>query len=466
MRYLIVFMLVVSASYVSGQDSSGFKIISQPEKLLNQLNRHNERLENDLQKSAIRYLNRLAKYERRLQRKLAGIDSTKAIAIFGPQNITYATFSKRITAANSAYAKVYNGHLDSVSTLLGFANQKRLISTSKEISAAMERCSSVQVQLDRSNFISEQLENRTVFLKEQLSALGFTRELRVYQEKTSYYRAQIDQYKEAFSHPQKLESLAMQNLVKIPAFKNFFARHSQLGSLFRLPGNEDIDNTQILQEMQTRQSIVSDINQRLGSGINVQQSVGQSIAGAQASLNKMKDRLHDTSGSIGSGSVPGFKPNPERIKTIWQRLEYSLNVQNTKSSYFFPMSTDLGASIGYKFSQNAVAGIGLSYKTGWGRDFRHIVLSHEGIGFRSFADWKMKGSIWFTSGAEVNYRSRFQHVAELKKFAAWKQSALAGLSKKYKINKYKGEIKLLYDFLWKSDGPGAQQLIFRTGYTF
>ncbi|MBO9571012.1 MAG: hypothetical protein J7497_02200, partial [Chitinophagaceae bacterium] len=89
-----------------------------------------------------------------------------------------------------------------------------------------------------------------------------------------------------------------------------------------------------------------------------------------------------------------------------------------------------------------------------------------GIGFRTYADLKLKGNFWFSSGAEMNYFSQFKNFDELKHKVPWQKSALAGLSKKYKIKKATGELKLLYDFLWTRNGPNSQPLIFRTGYTF
>jgi hypothetical protein len=69
--------------------------------------------------------------------------------------------------------------------------------------------------------------------------------------------------------------------------------------------------------------------------------------------------------------------------------------------------------------------------------------------------------------------SAFKNITELKQNSHWQESALAGLSKKYKLKKKGGparllaggEMKLLYDFLWNKK-VGGQRILFRTGINF
>jgi len=46
----------------------------------------------------------------------------------------------------------------------------------------------------------------------------------------------------------------------------------------------------------------------------------------------------------------------------------------------------------------------------------------------------------------------------------WQKSALAGITKKYKMGKKEGNMQLLYDFLAGQQRPVAQPLKFRIGY--
>src|SRR5690606_39227842 len=98
-----------------------------------------------------------------------------------------------------------------------------------------------------------------------------------------------------------------------------------------------------------------------------------------------------------------------------------------------------------------------------GRD--HISITHQGVGIRSYLDFKLRGSIWLTGGYERYHLSEFRRIEQLKNQNAWQQSGLIGLSKRYKISKkLKGEMKLMWDFLSYYQIPKTQAIQFRIGY--
>jgi hypothetical protein len=165
----------------------------------------------------------------------------------------------------------------------------------------------------------------------------------------------------------------------------------------------------------------------------------------------------------------GFKPNNQKTKSFWKRLELGTNTQSQKSTSFFPATSDLGLSLGYKLNDKSVVGIGASYKLGWGRGWNHIKFTSEGAGLRSFVDCKLRGSFWISGGYEANYKTAFNRIDELKTFNAWQQSGLLGLSKVVNIKtKFfsKTKLQLLWDFLSYEQVPRTQALLFRVGYNF
>ena len=173
--------------------------------------------------------------------------------------------------------------------------------------------------------------------------------------------------------------------------------------------------------------------------------------------------------SLGNGEsldMPGFAPNPQKTKTFFKRLEPGFNLQSNRANGLFPVTSDIGLSIGYKLSPKAIIGLGLTYKIGWGKDIQHINITHQGMGLRSFVDVRIKWGFWLTGGAEWNYLSQFQNMLILKNLPAWQQSALFGLQKKQQIGKYKMTAALLYDALWHQHIPAGQQFKFRVGYLF
>ena len=212
---------------------------------------------------------------------------------------------------------------------------------------------------------------------------------------------------------------------------------------------------------------MSMINQRVAAGgPGAQQMIQQNLADAQSQLQQLKNKLNQLGQGGGDIDMPNFKPNDQRTKSFFKRLEFGTNIQTQKSQYYFPATSDLGFSVGYKLNNKSIIGIGASYKLGLGSGWNNIKFTHQGAGLRSFLEWKLKGSFYASGGYESNYRSAFKNIAQLKDESAWQQSALLGISKKYSISKsFKGNIQLLYDFLHTRQVPGTQPIVFRLGYT-
>ncbi|HWJ29076.1 MAG TPA: hypothetical protein VNS32_21205, partial [Flavisolibacter sp.] len=283
------------------------------------------------------------------------------------------------------------------------------------------------------------------------------------------YRAQFQEYKQAFEDPSKLEQKLLEVVMKIPQFKAFFTKNSLLGSLFTMPGSSTA-STASLQGLQIRAMVNQSLVDRFGSSPDVTQQLQQNLQSAQGQLNDLKSKLSRYSSesygnSSGDPSMPDFKTNQEKTHSFSKRLTYGFDIQSQKSRYMFPITSDLGLSLGYKLNQNNMVGIGLAGKIGWGRGWSKIAVTYQGLGMRSFLDVKLKGSIYISGGFEGNYLKLIKSTAQLKDYSAWQKSGLIGLSKKYTISKkLKGELKLLWDFLSYQQVPRAQPIVFRIGY--
>jgi len=239
--------------------------------------------------------------------------------------------------------------------------------------------------------------------------------------------------------------------------------HGALAGLFDLPEDYATNMT----GLQTRDQVQATIQDRLQSmGPNAQASMQQGISDAQSQLSKLRNQF-SSSGS--TEDMPDFKPKEQKTKTFLQRLEYGTNVQTVRSNYYFPSTTDIALSVGYKLGDKNIVGIGASYKMGWGKDIQHIALSSEGIGFRSFADIKLKGSFFVSGGFEYNYQQPFGSIEQIKYLNAWQQSGLIGISKiislKTKFFK-KTKVQVLWDMLSYQQVPKTPAIKFRVGYSF
>ncbi|MDB5221578.1 MAG: hypothetical protein JWN83_245, partial [Chitinophagaceae bacterium] len=282
-----------------------------------------------------------------------------------------------------------------------------------------------------------------------------------------YYSAQVKEYKELLKDPKKIEKKALALLNKLPAFQKFMKENSQLASLFGIQGGSST-GTQALAGLQTRASVQAMITQQISmGGPNAMAQVQQNLAVAHAEINKLKDQINKLGGSSSDIDMPDFKPNDQKTKSFLKRLEFGSNIQSQKSTNFFPSTTDIGLSVGYKLNNKSIVGIGASYKVGFGRGWNNIKISSEGIGLRSFVDYKIKKSLFISGGYEQNYKTAFNSIEQLKNYNAWQTSGLIGVSKKYKISKkFKGNMQLLWDFLSYDQIPRTQPIVYRLGYNF
>lgn len=105
-------------------------------------------------------------------------------------------------------------------------------------------------------------------------------------------------------------------------------------------------------------------------------------------------------------------------------------------------------------------------RIGSGNSINDIHLSNQRTGLRSFVDIRAKGSIWITGGWEYDYYQGLLKFADVANLDLWQKSALAGLTKKYKIGKQDANMQVLYDFLASQQTPHAPAIKFRIGYDF
>jgi hypothetical protein len=466
--FFILFAVITFSGSAIAQDSSKIdKVISFPDELFSALNKKTSSIESKLDKKTDQYLSKLQKRENKLKRKLWKKDSLLAKELFNGVDEKYEQL-KSNTGNLNKYQSVYSGHLDSLSTSLSFLKDNNL-TNSPALQKSLEQYKELQQKLNASDQIKKYLAQRQQLLKQQFEKLGMVKELKRFRKDVYYYQQQVKEYKELFEDPNKIEQKLMELVMKLPQFKDFFAKNSMLGSLFALPGNNN-SSTASIQGLQTRAMINQSLIDRFGSSSAITQQLQQNVQSAQGQLSGLKNKLSSYSsgsyGNTGEGDIPGFKPNEQKTKSFLQRLEYGANVQSQKARYFFPVTSDIGLSLGYKLSDKSSLGVGASYKLGWGNNWSNIRVSHQGVGLRSYMDWKIKGSFYFSGGYEQNYRSLISSVDVLRDYSSWQTSGLVGVSKKYSISKkMKGEMKLLWDFMSYQQVPKTQPILFRVGYS-
>jgi len=469
---LILFILLLwsATSYSQSSDVSIFSKID-PHKLSASVGKKLSRLEAKIISKSEKTLGRLQKLEERIyKRQLATKDSLQPRLMLEEVRNKYKALEGKLKNHSSvapSNIRIYNPLLDSLNSAFKFLDQNNTTANLKE---ALSKIESFNDKFQQVQNIKDFIRERRDVLQQELERLGMVKRLRQVSKEVYYYSEQIKEYKEILNDPGKIEKTAIQLLSKTKVFQDFMRRNSMLASLFRLPGDpNDPDYIATFAGLQTRAQVNNLIQQQIASGgLNARAQFQQGIQQEQSQMQLLKNKLMQFGKGSSDDIMPeGFKSNSQKIISFLKRLELGTNIQAQKSTNFFPATTDLGLSVGYKLNDKSIIGVGASYKIGLGHGWNKMELSSQGAGLRSYVDWKIKGSIWISGGYEMNYRSEFKSIDQLKYFTAWQQSGLIGLSKVIDVkSKFfnKTKLQLLWDFLSYQQIPGTQPVIFRVGY--
>lgn len=440
-------------------------------KIENKIDRYSNRLTTKTEKT----LSKLSRWEDKIKSILEQVSPEAATKLFGNNQMTFGSLLKKLQegkAIANGYRAQYNGYRDKLTTSLKYLEQqkdklnKNII---KPVQDARKRLAGLEEDVSNTEAVEKFIkERKKQLINEAVKYIGKSKYLTKIDKEAYYYVETLRNYKELFSDKKKAEQLAVKILNRIPAFQKFAQQNSMLASLFRVPSGGGYD-PQDLVGLQTRESINALVQDRIASGgPNASQVFSQNMQRAQAELTQLKNRISKAGGNSSDANIPGFKPNTQKSKTFLQRLECGSNLQFAKNNSLVPTTADIALSVGYKLNDKSIVGIGLSYKMGYG-SLRRLSISHQGVGIRSFIDWKLKKQFFVSGGFEMNYNAQFKKLAQLQSFNDWQQSGLIGITRKMNIKTkfFKGtNVQLLYDMLYRQHMPVSQPFLFRVGYSF
>ena len=466
-------------SSAQSPDSTVGKAITFPGKLLHKLQSRTSALDQQLTRQTEHYLQRMQRREEKMRRKLSKVDSNAAKELFAGSDEKYAALGQKIKTDTGRGKVGMNGtympYADSLQGALGFLqkNPGLVNGSSGQIQSAISQFQTLQAKMadgDQAQaFIQQRKQQISQYISQHANlqnVLG--NQFSGLNQDVYYYSQQLRQYREMWDHPDQLEQKALALLNKLPAFQSFMKNNSQLAGLFRLPGN--YGSSAALAGLQTRSQVASQIQSQVAAGgPDGVAALQGNMESAQSQLDGYKDKLGKLGQGNGEIDMPDFKPNDQKTKTFWRRLEYGTNFQTTHNNYYFPTVTDLGFSLGFKLGHSNIVGVGASYKLGWGNGIQHIAFSSQGVGLRSFLEIKIKSSFSATGGFEYNYTTPFSSFQDIRAIERWTKSGLIGVSKTVSMKSRffkQTKLQLLWDFLSYQAVPKTQPILFRIGYTF
>jgi hypothetical protein len=424
-----------------------------------------------MQAGTLKYLDKLKSQEQILQQQLGKINTNAANRIFTGSEQAYDKLQNDIQNNSENVLKScgkYVPGIDSAITSLKFLQQNgnisgKLGSNVAQVKAAMSKVKELEDQFRKTDNVENFIKQREVYLQQQLSGYKLPG-LKQYFQQSAYFAQQMNDYKEAWEDPSRLEQKALTVLNKLPAFQEFMKKNSMIAGLFNLPDDYSTSGTAGLQTRDQVQKLMQEKMKLMGPGGS--QTAQQNIGDAQSTLTSLRNKLNQGSSEL---AMPDGQGNNQHTKSLFKRLQYGISVQSTRSNLYFPNLSTFFLTAGYKLNDKNTVGIGLNYSVGWGKDMQHISISNQGIGFQTFGDFKIKWNFYGTGILEYNYSYPFQSFTQLGGSGLWQKSGLIGITKMVSIRSNlvkKTKLQLLWNFLSYYQSPQSQPIVFRVGYNF
>jgi hypothetical protein len=449
-----------------------------------------------INKATIKRLEAIQKQEEQLEKHLPKEELAKAKQLKNQLKEKVDLLNKYADSPEEMLKSLNKGpylaRFDSLETLLKFAlPNTQNAAILKDAQGQLQKLQSEMGLLEEWESF---LTNREQQWKELLSGntlekLQLPKAFGKWQEEAMAYKMQVQQWKETINDPQKIENEALRLLNKLPAFREFMSKNSELARLFGPPGGAtNAPAGTPIPGLQTRQSLAQELQNRFGAnalqngGIlqqQLQNGMDQLSSQQQNPLNNLVNQVQEDFENITSYGKETSSISPAQAeraglksKTFKQRIEFGWNMQNAIRIQDFPAVRDVGLSLGYKINPRSVIGVGVAYKFALGESWKQVEWTHEGIGLRSFLDWRVSSAgskllkdFWITGAFEMNYWSRIANNAQWNELR-WEESCLVGITRIVKTNlkvAKKMKIQLLVDLTRQINFNAAQPYIFRIG---
>lgn len=444
------------------------EVLMQAKGAFNRITKRVSKLNQRIEKSKEKVIKGYIRQERRLLKKLQNSDSLKAKVFMNESASFYSILGEESKVTNSANAYILNEYIPYLDTLTGTLEYYSSLKAKDEnVMSAKTALSQYQNNIKELERVNKLIEKRSERLAKAFRGENLHHSLKKINKEVFYYSESIKELKSVLKDKTIVENKFFDALKEDEDYKAFMGHNSMLAKLFRVP--ENYGSVESLNGLQTKSGVLNQIQQRFGSmtpkGSGDLSAFREKVQFAQGEIRDLKNKAESLKVGGPAADKPDFKPNSQRTKSFWKRVEYGFNVQTQKANGLLPSAIDLGVSMGYKLNDWLTSGVGVSYKLGLGEPVKNISLSHEGVGLRSFTDVLVRKGWWISAGYERNFLQSFSKAADLYKADAWQQSGLIGVSKKIKgRGKRTVKMQLLWDFLSYQQIRGSEPLKFRIEY--
>jgi hypothetical protein len=369
----------------------------------------------------------------------------------------------RNPVAEAGFAREYLPKMDS---LLTSSALLRSITGNESLDVLTEKLKGLQGAYFEAADIQKQISERLNGFIERYKGKIPLKEVQKIKQISQTAKAQIQEFKNLIENPSPKVERLIDLAVQQQSFEGFFAQHAELSRLFKSP-SLSVGGNKPDPGLQTVAQLEKQIQDKFGnSGKSLlakqQQNGQQAISGVQI------DMLNTILGASGkSASEPQI--NTESVKPASKRFSFSTDIRSQRSNGWLPAYSEIGLNIGYRLSQNFIGGIGVSGRVGWGKGFSEFKVSMEGVGIRSFVDYKIKGGFYATGGFEAIYDPLPDLQSRVTTFSQWQKNGLIGLKKGFRIKNgfIKGaSMKLMWNYLSYSQRGVVPPFDFRIGYDF
>lgn len=436
MPILCMLMLSIGTLCAYAQQPSLSQLSARPLSFLTDYASSADKIVMRLRQKSEKALQKMKDTEKRIIKKLMKKDSAAAKAMASQLEGRYQHYNRLLTdsAAIDPLRNYYVAALDSAGVALKFLQGMGLSGSQQELANSIQsRLGLLQQNVTRTNLLQQALTDRVRELRSQLDGLPGLRELQKITKTVAYYKATLADYRALINQPDRMLAKMLTLLSETKLFRQLFERFSMLSSILPPSPSAVIDPTQS-GSLQVRNAVMTAFG-GAGNNINVLQTLQGQGGIAPNPFQELKDRILTLKKDRTLEEPTDKVPNNQRTKSFLHRLQVGTNFQTAKSNTYFPATTDLGLSVGFRINERSIIGVGGSYKLGWGKDFRHIRMTHEGVGLRTFINAKIKGSFSATGGYELNYQQPFDHLQSLPDMRTWRKSGLVGVTKTVDLKK-------------------------------